>query len=57
MNWSTLLTMVVIGVIFFLMMRSGSGCCGGGGSREDKDQTGKKATGSESDPLPHKKNT
>jgi hypothetical protein len=33
MDWSTLITLVVIGLMFFLMMRQGGGCCGGGHSR------------------------
>lgn len=33
MDWSSLLTLAVIGLMFFLMMRHGGGCCGGGHSR------------------------
>lgn len=29
MDWSTLITLAVIGLMFFLMMRHGGGCCGG----------------------------
>jgi len=29
MDWSSLLTVAVIGLMFFLMMRYGGGCCGG----------------------------
>ena len=33
MDWSSLLTLAVIGLMFFLMMRNGGGCCGGSHSR------------------------
>ncbi|NOT58446.1 MAG: hypothetical protein HOP18_27945 [Deltaproteobacteria bacterium] len=33
MDWNSLLTLGVIGLLFFLMMRHGGGCCGGGHSR------------------------
>jgi hypothetical protein len=29
MDWSSLLTLAVIGLMIFLMMRHGGGCCGG----------------------------
>ncbi len=33
MNWNSLISLAVIGVMFFLMMRHGGGCCGGMDSR------------------------
>jgi hypothetical protein len=33
MDWSSLLTVVAVGLMFFLMMRHGGGCCGGVHSR------------------------
>ena len=33
MDWSSLLTLAVIGLMLFLMMRRGGGCCGGGHSQ------------------------
>lgn len=30
MDWSSLLTLAVIGLMFYLMMRHGGGCCGDG---------------------------
>ncbi len=33
MDWSSFLTLVIIGFLFFLMMRHGGGCCGGTESR------------------------
>lgn len=33
MDWSSFLTLVIIGFLFFLMMRHGGGCCGGPESR------------------------
>ena len=33
MDWSSLLTLAVVGLMFFLMMRNGGGCCGGSHSR------------------------
>lgn len=33
MEWSSLLTLAVIGLMFYLMMRHGGGCCGGGHSQ------------------------
>ena len=33
MDWSSLLTLVFIGLMFFMMMRHGGGCCGGGHSQ------------------------
>lgn len=38
MDWSSLLTLAVIGLMFFLMMRHGGGCCGGGHSRPQADR-------------------
>ena len=45
MDWSSLLTVAVIGLMFFLMMRHGGGCCGGSDShfpdnREEMTRTG-----------------
>lgn len=37
MDWSSLLTFAVIGLMFFLMMRHGGGCCGSMDSRPQGD--------------------
>ena len=33
MDWTSWLSLAVIGVMFFFMMRNGGGCCGGGHSQ------------------------
>ena len=33
MDWNSMISLAVIGLMFFLMMRHGGGCCGGGHSR------------------------
>jgi hypothetical protein len=39
MDWNSLLTFAVIGLMFFMMMRHGGGCCGGmTRPRRDQDQ-------------------
>lgn len=45
MDWSSLFTMVAIGLMFFMMMRHGGGCCGGTGPRgghRGRDEAGRK---------------
>ncbi len=32
MDWNSMISLAVIGLMFFLMMRHGGGCCGGGHS-------------------------
>ncbi len=33
MDWNSMISLIVIGLMFFLMMRHGGGCCGGSHSR------------------------
>lgn len=36
MEWSSLLTVAVIGLMFYLMMRHGGGCCGHSSAGKDR---------------------
>jgi hypothetical protein len=51
MDWSSLLTLVFIGLLFFMMMRHGGGCCGGMGSGTSKDH---KDAANKDDEIPQK---
>lgn len=49
MDWSSLVTLALIGLMFFLMMRHGGGCCGGGHSRKQAIRT--EPSGKDETPL------
>ena len=51
MDWNSLPSLAVVGLIFFLMMRRGGGCCGGMESRPT-DKTNVPPSSDESKPTP-----